>query len=121
MSKAREEEIEEFSQQVKVLGDVNRLRILALLRYGELCVCDIMAVLQLPQSTTSRHLTSLKNALWVKGTRRGKWMHYRLNDNFHNAVILSSLLKGLVELKQMKKDQRELTIYLNEKKKDACR
>nr|HXK57067.1 metalloregulator ArsR/SmtB family transcription factor [Gammaproteobacteria bacterium] len=48
----------------KALSDETRLRILCLLLEGELCVCDIMAVLQLPQSTVSRHLAYLKNAGW---------------------------------------------------------
>ncbi|HEX9779019.1 MAG TPA: metalloregulator ArsR/SmtB family transcription factor, partial [Geopsychrobacteraceae bacterium] len=46
----------------KALSDETRLRILALLQAGELCVCDLMAILDLPQSTVSRHLAYLRNA-----------------------------------------------------------
>jgi ArsR family transcriptional regulator len=45
---------------LKALADENRLRILNLLRNGELCVCDIEAVLGIKQSNTSRHLNRLK-------------------------------------------------------------
>jgi ArsR family transcriptional regulator, arsenate/arsenite/antimonite-responsive transcriptional repressor len=61
------------------LADETRLRILALLLDGdELCVCDLCAVLQLPQSTVSRHLLHLKNSGWVKDRREGVWSYYAL-------------------------------------------
>ncbi len=64
---------------VKSLEDETRLRIMALLfEADELCVCDFMAVLQLPQSTVSRHLSHLKNAGWLSDRRAGVWNHYSL-------------------------------------------
>jgi ArsR family transcriptional regulator len=65
----------------KALAEENRLRILALLLEGELCVCEIMAALDLPQSTVSRHLAYLRNSAWVKDSRRGVWMYYRFNTD----------------------------------------
>ncbi len=65
----------------KALSDETRLRILCLLLDGELCVCDLMAVLQLPQSTVSRHLSYLKNAGWVNDRRCGVWMYYSMLNN----------------------------------------
>lgn len=56
-----------------------RLRILSLLMAEpELCVCDLMAVLQMPQSTVSRHLSHLKNAGWLRDRREGVWIYYSL-------------------------------------------
>ncbi|MBJ6751521.1 ArsR/SmtB family transcription factor [Geomonas anaerohicana] len=61
------------------LDDQTRLRLLALLlQAGELCVCDLVAVLQLPQSTVSRQLAILKNAGWLQGRRVGAWTHYSI-------------------------------------------
>ena len=57
----------------KALSDETRLRILALLSQRELCVCDLMAVLDLPQSTVSRHLAYLRNAGWVEDRRQGSY------------------------------------------------
>lgn len=74
----------------KALSDETRLRILCLLLDGELCVCDIMAVLQLPQSTVSRHLAYLKNSGWVDDRRCGVWMYYSIIDG-------SELQRGLLE------------------------
>lgn len=59
------------------LDDHTRLRLLALLlEAGELCVCDLVTVLRLPQSTVSRQLAILKNAGWLQGRRVGAWNHY---------------------------------------------
>ena len=63
----------------QTLDDPTRLRILALLlEEDELCVCDITAVLQLPQSTVSRQLSLLKGAGWLKDRREGVWCFYSI-------------------------------------------
>ncbi len=64
----------------KALGDPTRLRLLNLLVAGELCVCDIMELLDLPQSTASRHLGYLRRVGLVGARRAGKFVHYRLAD-----------------------------------------
>ncbi len=63
----------------KSLSEETRLRILLLLQgHGELCICDLMAALELPQSTISRHVAYLKNAGWLQDRRGGVWMYYSL-------------------------------------------
>jgi ArsR family transcriptional regulator len=65
----------------KALGDETRLRILSLLlTEGELCVCDLIATLKLPQSTVSRHLAYLRKTGWVNDRRCGIWMYYSIAD-----------------------------------------
>src|SRR5512137_337502 len=72
--------MKEHAQIFKALSDPIRLRIVLLLQSeGELCVCDLMAVLKLPQSTVSRHLAYLKRSCWVDIRRQGVWMHYTLS------------------------------------------
>lgn len=78
----------------KALADENRLRILALLLESELCVCEIMAALDLPQSTVSRHLAYLRNHGWAKDSRRGVWMYYRFNTE---EGLLIQALKPVLE------------------------
>ena len=69
-----------LAQTIKALSDPIRLRIILLLQSkGELCVCDLIAVLKLPQSTVSRHLAYLKRSCWVDIRREGVWMHYTLS------------------------------------------
>ncbi|MBP9733036.1 MAG: metalloregulator ArsR/SmtB family transcription factor [Candidatus Omnitrophica bacterium] len=68
------------SQKVfAALADETRLRILSLLNEGELCVCDLIRVLNEPQSKISRHLAYLRKSGLVAGRKEGLWMHYRLS------------------------------------------
>ena len=62
----------------KALADRTRLRIIGLLRAGEICVCDIYESLALPQPTVSRHLAYLRKTGLVETRRDGLWVHYRL-------------------------------------------
>ena len=80
----------ELATLFKGLSDETRLRILALLRDGEVCVCHIHAALQLPQPTVSRHLAYLRRSGLVEARREGIWMHYRL------AVIRSPVLNQVL-------------------------
>ncbi len=67
-----------LEQTFKALADRTRLRILGLLRTGEICVCDIHASLDLPQPTVSRHLAYLRRTGLVAARKDGLWVHYRL-------------------------------------------
>lgn len=63
----------------KVLSDESRLKILwLLLNRGELCVCDIMAVLEITQSKASRHLAALRHIGIAADRRDGLWAYYSL-------------------------------------------
>ena len=71
--------METIAEIFQSLDDTTRLRILALLlEEDELCVCDLTAVLQLPQSTVSRQLSILKGTGWVKDRREGVWIYYSI-------------------------------------------
>lgn len=62
----------------RALGDETRLRILNLLSEREVCVCEIVEILQLGQSKVSRHLAALKHAKLVDCRREGMWVVYSL-------------------------------------------
>ena len=64
----------------KALADQTRLRIIGLLRAGEICVCDIHGSLGLPQPTVSRHLAYLRKSGLVATRKEGLWVHYRLAE-----------------------------------------
>jgi len=101
------------AQILKALADETRLRILQLLAAGELCVCELMAVLGLPQSTVSRHLSYLKNSGWVDDRREGVWMYYRINEGSHPLAraILPELAKQLGRTRQGEIDQTSLLAF----------
>lgn len=65
---------------LKAVADPSRLRILKLLKEGELCVCEIMAALDRRQSSTSHHLSVLREAGLVRERKDGKWSYYRIAD-----------------------------------------
>ena len=65
----------------KACADETRLRILVLLGQGQLCVCEIVDVLDMPQGKVSRHLAVLRRAGLVEDERRGTWIHYSLSEN----------------------------------------
>jgi ArsR family transcriptional regulator len=75
----------------KALSDETRLRIVKLLENGELCVCHLVAAVDMSQPKVSFHLKVLKVAGLVKDRREGKWMHYRLNESdlFKRLLFLS--------------------------------
>ncbi len=77
----------------KALSDETRLRILKLLERGELCVCDLVAALDMIQPNVSFHLGVLKEAGFIKDRKHGRWIHYKLNDAdmFKRSLILSVL------------------------------
>ncbi len=70
--------MDELVQCLRALSEEVRLRIVMLLTRGELCVCDIMEILDEPQSKVSRHLSYLKNSGLITAKRVGVWMHYSL-------------------------------------------
>ncbi len=67
-------------QLLRALADETRLRILALLARRELCVCQIVEVLDIGQSKASRHLAHLRNVRLVSDRREGPWIHYSLAE-----------------------------------------
>src|SRR5262245_34591534 len=69
-----------WSRVFRALGDETRVRIVALLSHGELCVCHVETALGLPQPMISRHLAVLRAAGVVDGRRDGTWVYYRLAD-----------------------------------------
>jgi ArsR family transcriptional regulator len=75
-----EKDIEVQAEIFKAMSDPCRLKILLLLREGELCVCEIMIGLDRPQSTTSHHLSILKDAGLIKERKDGRWSRYRLSE-----------------------------------------
>ncbi len=79
-SKLNESEIDREAQIFKAMADPCRLKILTLLREGELCGCEIMIGVDRPQSSTSHHLSILRDAGLIKERKDGRWSKYRLSE-----------------------------------------
>jgi len=112
--------MEQLVQFFKALSDETRLRIMMLLTQGELCVCDLMFVLDEPQSKVSRHLAYLKHSGLTNSKRAGVWMHYRLKEPADDAhkVQIDFLKQKLSQLPQFHMDREEL---LELKKQGGCK
>ena len=111
MSGARHLEVQGLAQLFKGLGDETRMRIVALLSHGELCVRHVMEALALTQPTVSRHLSVLRNAGIVQARRRGAWVYYQLchqQDPARSAQVMA-LIEGFSTREQLRKDVKRLT------------
>jgi ArsR family transcriptional regulator len=73
-----EKKMKKYIDTLKALSDMNRLRILLMLRVRPLCVCEISEVLNIALSTISSHLKILRNAGLIEDNKDGRWVIYRL-------------------------------------------
>ena len=74
----------------RAFSDRTRLRILHLLQAGELCVCDLVKVIDVPQPKVSRHLAYLRKAGLVLARKQGLWSYYKLapaRSPFHQKLL----------------------------------
>ena len=82
-----EEEIDRLAALLKLFGDRTRLRVLQALRPGELCVCDLAALLGLSKSAVSHQLKLLRMADLVRYHREGQVLWYSLADDHVSALL----------------------------------
>jgi ArsR family transcriptional regulator len=94
-TRADELGVRPLTRLFRALGDETRLRIIALLSHGELCVCHIERALELSQPNVSRQLGILRAAGVVDARRDGTWVYYSIAAQQHDAV--AALLAALVE------------------------
>jgi ArsR family transcriptional regulator len=87
----------------RAFSDPIRLRILSLIQLGELCVCDLVEILEVPQPTVSRHLSYLRRAGLVRVRQERSWNYYELapaRSAFHTKLIecLATCFRDVPEL-----------------------
>jgi ArsR family transcriptional regulator len=97
----------------RAFSDRTRLRLLHLLREGEVCVGDLATVLRAPQPTISRHLAYLRRVGLVRARKQGLWVFYSLaavRGGFHKSLLacLDSCFAEVPELKQDARRYRRL-------------
>lgn len=90
--------IESISETLKLLSDKTRLTIVALLKEREMCVCDIVDILETTQPNISQHLKKLKTGGIVNETRRSQWIYYSLATN--DKPYINELLNQLPSMKE---------------------
>jgi len=110
-------------QFFKILSDLTRLRVLALLsREGELCVCELTQALGEIQPKISRHLALLREAGILLDRRQGQWVYYRMNPKLPDwaLVVLSETAKGIAGQAPFNSDQRALAKMPNRPGSACC-
>jgi ArsR family transcriptional regulator len=114
--------IDDLDATFKGFADPTRIRILSVLAAGELCVCDIVEILGLPQPAVSRHLAYLRRTGLVEVTRDAKFAHYRLAAAVH--VVHQNLLncvrtcfRGITSLD---KERRKAEARVNARASEPC-
>lgn len=108
----------------KALSDANRVRALMLLTDGPLCVCQIIEMLGLAASTTSKHMSILRQAGLLEAQKEGRWMHYRLPSKGAPKQIRKGLqwvISSLEDDSQILKDKKNLKQLLKVDKEELCR
>ena len=109
---------------LKALADEPRLRALCALRGGELCVCQLIALLELSPSTVSKHLSILRSARLVESRKDGRWMYYRLATRFRTRAsgkVLALLFVELDATARIRDDQKQLKKVCSESMEALCR
>ena len=104
------EDIFDLELFFSALADRTRLRLLNLMRGGEVCVCFFAETLGTNNPKISRHLAYLKRAGLVRARRDGKWMHYRINEPEHKdaAQVFSATMEMLGKDEEMQKERKTL-------------
>jgi ArsR family transcriptional regulator len=94
------------TRMFRALGDETRLRIVALLTHGELCVCHIEVALGLSQPNASRQMGILRAAGVVDPRREGNWVYYRLAPQTDGDCrrVLATLVKSFGAQDTLRKD-----------------
>ena len=103
----------------RAFSDRTRLRILHLVRGGEVCVGDLVKVLRVPQPTASRHLAYLRRAGLVVARKDGLWSYYSLapaQGRFHRS-LLACLDSCFVEVPALEEDDKR---FARVKKAGGC-
>ena len=115
--------LQDLDSVFKGFADPTRIRILSLLAAGELCVCDLVDILDLPQPTVSRHLAYLRKANLVTVTRDSNFAHYRLAEpkgDVHRNLIacVKSCFTGI---KSLDAERRQAVQRVKHREKEPCR
>lgn len=97
-------ELDQLTECYKAMADKTRLNILALLHHEELCVCELVEILQMTQPSISQHLRKLKQAKLVKERRNSQWIFYSIDGEMYpfikaNLEALPDMSEKIEQLK----------------------
>ncbi len=107
----------------QALGDATRLRLLNLLtQTGEVCVCELVDALELPQYNVSRHLQILLKAGWLEDRKVGKWVYYGIARELkpHQRSVLQAIDQLREEREDFRRDEQRASRRLKLRRGGLC-
>ena len=110
--------MQEIVNLFKALSDPTRLRVLLLLQYGELCVCEVEEVLGMKQSRVSRHLNILRSAGLTEARYVGRWVFYSLANprtNPYHRRVINTLVEWAQDSDQVLLDRKKLEVCIQKR------
>ncbi len=109
-----------FCNIAKALSDENRVRILMVLHEDPLCVCQLTSFLELAPSTTSKHISILRNCQLIECKKSGRWAYYILPKTPANKTVenaLEWLRQSLKDNPRIEEDKKRIDAILQS---DPC-
>ncbi|HEX6313303.1 MAG TPA: metalloregulator ArsR/SmtB family transcription factor [Gemmatimonadaceae bacterium] len=114
--------IDDVDAVFKAFADPTRIRILNVLAAGELCVCDVVDLLRLPQPTVSRHLAYLRRMGLVDVTRETRFAHYRLAEAEHavHEALLTCMRVRFPGVASLQRERRQAEVRTKARASEPC-
>jgi ArsR family transcriptional regulator len=113
--------VEELVAIARTLGDTTRIRIVAALRNGELCVCELVDALDISQSSLSTHLQMCRQVGVLTTRKDGRWIYYSLSARYTPLIeMIFSELQTLRSDEQLRRDGKRLRKRLLIRQGDRC-
>ena len=123
MAKRKHETASDVQEIARALSDMSRLRALCALQDHELCVCQLVELLELAPSTVSKHMSVLRDAGLVRSRKQGRWVFYRLADRDASPVAGQALdwaLEHMRDTDRAREDARRLEQILEVPAEELC-
>ena len=113
--------VRELVAIAKALYDPTRIRVIAALRNGELCVCELVDALEISQSSLSSHLQICREVGVVTTRKESRWIYYSLSTRY--APLIKTIFAELQTLdrdEQLRQDARRLKKRLQMREGGRC-
>jgi ArsR family transcriptional regulator len=106
----------------QAIVDPTRVRVIAALRYGELCVCELVDALEISQSTLSTHLQVLRQTGVVNTKKEGRWIYYSLTDQKRGLIeaIFSQIQPQSDSDPRLRRDSKRIAERLSIRDNGRC-
>ncbi|MFP4027537.1 MAG: ArsR/SmtB family transcription factor [Candidatus Brocadiia bacterium] len=120
----KQHDASDLVQMAKALAHRSRIRALYALEGRELCVCQIVELLQLAPSTVSKHMSILRKAGLVTSRKQGRWVYYRLPDGAESAAVSDAIewaTTHMSDTRQGADDRDRLEQILETDPEELCR